>query len=225
MKYSKIFEENSSYGMPSKEEIGNYDNPNIKTIYRVAFKSQLESLFKYGYNRAFTNTKGGNMYGPGVYCTFSLKDTIENVKTKPEYGDCIVKMRLLGGFKKFLIFDEKIAKEIYGKNWEIENQLKMLDVPKEEISKIKLILDNVDSNLYHGRTAPSAFAVWRYFRNDIYQKYNIRGLIYKGNRDGFCVLPYDFSSVIPFSVSFDKGETFSLDNKNSTSSGCINFGS
>ena len=35
-----------------------------------------------------------------------------------------------------------------------------------------------------------------------------RGIIYKGNRDGHCALPYDFSSVIPYSVSFDEGKTF-----------------
>ena len=208
MKHLKILKEDYSYEIPSKEEIGNYDNPNIKTLYRVAFKSQLESLFKYGYNRAFTNTRGGNRYGPGVYCTFRLSDTIHNVKTKPEYGDCIVKMRLLDGFKDFLIFDEKIAKEVYGENWEIEKQLKVLGVSEKKINQIKFELNKVDGNLYHGRTAPSAYAVWDILRKNIYQKYNIRGLIYKGNRDGFCVLPYNFSSVIPLSVSFNQGKTF-----------------
>ena len=38
------------------------------------------------------------MYGAGVYCTYKLEDSIHNVKTKPEYGDCIVKMFLIVGF-------------------------------------------------------------------------------------------------------------------------------
>ena len=107
-----LYEAEENFKMPSMQQIDS--GAGMVTLYRVAFKNQLESLFKYGYNRAFTGTKGGNMYGPGVYCTFKLNDTIHNVKTKPEYGDCIVTMRLVGGFDKFIIFDENLARQTYG---------------------------------------------------------------------------------------------------------------
>lgn len=56
-----LYEEDGNYKLPSMQEIDN--GTGMTTLYRVAFKNQLESLFKYGYNRAFTGTKGGNMYG------------------------------------------------------------------------------------------------------------------------------------------------------------------
>lgn len=201
-----INEDNIANSIPSINTIDKGDG--MVTLYRVAFRNQLESLFKYGYNRAFTGTKGGNMYGPGVYCTFNLRDSITNVKTKPEYGDCIVAMRLLGGFKNFIIFDENLAKQTYGDNWELENQLMSNGFDRLHATLLAHQCKREVQSLYHGRTAPAALFLWRSQRNEIFKKYGIRGIIYKGNRDGHCALPYDFSSVVPYSVSFDEGKTF-----------------
>lgn len=192
--------------LPSMEDIDSGNG--MVTLYRVAFQNQLDSLFKYGYNRAFTGTKGGNMYGPGVYCTFNLQDSIHNVKTKPEYGDCIVKMRLVGGFNSFIIFDENLAKQTYGTNWKIRNQLvNVAGLDANQASQIEINLSK-KSDLYHGRTAPAAYYLWSSFSSSLFKKHGVKGLIYKGNRDGHCALPYDFSAVIPYSVSFDQGRTF-----------------
>ena len=202
---------NESYGgfkMPSMDEIDSgYGMP---TLYRVAFKDQLSSLFKYGYNRAFTGTKGGNMYGPGVYCTFNLQDSIHNVKTKPEYGDCIVSMRLIGGFGGFIIFDENLARQTYGNKWRLKDQLMNVagfDESSAEDTE-KRCSSIANASLYHGRTAPAAYFIWSSYRHSLFKKHGVKGLIYKGNRDGHCALPYDFSSVIPYGVSFDQGNTF-----------------
>lgn len=203
----KILQENNDlFSLPSIEDIDSSNG--METLYRVAFKNQLPSLFKYGYNRAFTGTKGGNMYGPGVYCTFNLKDSIENVKTKPEYGDCIISMRLVGGFNKFIIFDENLARKIYGSNWRLSSQLKINGFDSDKAREIEAGCHRQVQSLYHGRTAPAAYWLWSTYRKALFLQYGIRGIIYKGNRDGHCALPYDFSSVIPYGVSFDYGKTF-----------------
>jgi len=201
-----LYEEEGNYKMPSMQEIDN--GAGMVTLYRVAFKNQLESLFKYGYNRAFTGTKGGNMYGPGVYCTFKLSDTIHNVKTKPEYGDCIVSMRLIGGFDKFIIFDENLAKQTYGNAWKIKDQLVNVAGFDERTARETEYACSRESDLYHTRTAPAAYYIWRKFRHSLFKNHGVKGLIYKGNRDGHCALPYEFSAVIPYAVSFDQGKTF-----------------
>lgn len=199
--------ENNYIQIPEMEDIVN--GVGMPTLYRVAFSTQVDSIFKYGYNRAFTGSKGGNMYGPGVYCTFLLNDSINNVKTKPEYGNCIIEMRLVGGFQNFIIFDENLARKTYGKRWKIEDQL--MDVAKlsySDVMDIMRIYSSRGLSLYHGRTAPAALLIWTRFSSGLFKKRGVRGLIYKGNRDGHCALPYDFSSVIPYAVSFDQGKTF-----------------
>jgi hypothetical protein len=200
-----IEEDYGQYPMPSIDDI---EGEKMTTMYRVAFKNQLDSIFEFGYNRAFTGSKGGNMYGAGVYCTYKLEDSIHNVKTKPEYGDCIVKMFLIGGFDGFITFDEHNARRMYGKFWRIKDQLiHRYGVDSFEAERIERRCSLADGDLYHGRTAPAAYSFVTNCRNLIKEK-GIRGVIYKGNRDGHCVVPYDFSAVIPYSVSFDQGKTF-----------------
>jgi len=200
-----IDEDYGQYAMPTIDDI---EGEKMTTMYRVAFKNQLDSIFEFGYNRAFTGSKGGNMYGAGVYCTYKLEDSVYNLKTKPEYGDCIVKMFLIGGFDGFIIFDEHNAKNIYGKDWRIKDQLiRRFGVSRLDAEMIERRCSLASNSMYHGRTAPSAFVFSSNYKNLIKEK-GIRGVIYKGNRDGHCVVPYDFSAVIPYSVSFDGGKTF-----------------
>lgn len=204
--FTKLNESEDNFNIPTMEELDS--GQGMVTLYRVAFSDQLESLFKYGYNRAFTGTKGGNMYGPGVYCTFNLRDSINNVKTKPEYGNCIIQMKLVGGFNGFIIFDENLAKRTYGRNWQIKDQLITVAGLDQTNAQIIERQCSNESNLYHGRTAPAARYIWLQFRHNLFKSHGVKGLIYKGNRDGHCALPYDFSAVIPYSVSFDQGKTF-----------------
>lgn len=197
--------------IPSMEQIDG--GSGMETLYRVAFSDQLDSVFNFGYDRIYTGTKGGNMYGPGVYCTFNLRDSIENVKTKPEYGNCIMSMRLIDGFKNFIIFDENLAKKTYGQDWTIEAQIsKIMGVDNNSINKVISDLRGEyygqRNSFYNGRTAPAAHNLWRMFRKSLFTEHGVRGLIYKGNRDGHCALVYDFKSLIPYGVSFDQGRTF-----------------
>lgn len=176
-------------------------------LFRVAFKNDVNSIFKYGYSREFTSTKGGNMYGPGVYCTYLFSDTVRNVKTKPLYGDCIIKMKLVGGFKNFMIFEENIAKKVYGSKWRIRDQLvNVCNLDEKTARSVEREL-SFSSDLYNVRTAPAAHSLWLKFGTNLF-KMNVRGLIYIGGNDGHCALVYNFADVIPYSVSYDEGKTF-----------------
>lgn len=198
-----IKEDYGKYKMPSFEE---FFGDGMVTLYRVAKSKQMDSIFKYGLSREYTGSAGGNMYGPGVYCTLTLSDTIHNVKTKPHYGDCIIMMRLIGGFDRFLIFDRGLAQQIYGSSWHLGDQIIQLTGDKRMARTIENF--EYQYNLGSHRTAPAAHEVWLRYEKSLWQKHKIRGLIYKGAADGFCVLPYDFSSIIPVAVSYDQGKTF-----------------
>ena len=182
----------------------------MPTLSRLAFSNAIESIFKYGYSREFTDTQGGNFYGPGVYCNYILRDTINNLITKKGlYGDAITTMRLVGGFNGFIIFDKNIAQQTYGQKWRIKDQL--INVARFDVRKAEEVEQELSyrvSSLYHGRTAPAAKAFWEKYKDDLYKKYKIRGLVYNGINDGHCALVYDFTAVVPYAVSLDGGKTF-----------------
>ena len=181
-------------------------------LYRVGFDYQVPSIFKYGYNRQFAGTAGGKRYGIGTYCNDNLRDSQNNVGTK-EYGNVIFKMFLVGGYYGFIIFNERKARALYGNNWRVFDQLKTLyGATDEELSKIKnaceFYIRRDGGTYHHGRTGPAAHGLATC--TSFLVSHGVKGLIYTGQRDGACVVPYDFSSIIPYSVSYDKGKTFKV---------------
>ena len=195
--------------MPSADEV---TTSGLPILFRVGFKNQVQSVFKYGYNRQFAGMAGGLMYGVGTYCNDNLHDAQGSVGVK-EYGDTIFKMYLAGGYYGFIIFNEKKARHVYGNNWRIEDQLRnVYNATDKEINHIKRECDAKirykGGSYYHGRTAPAAhgFAQCK----DFIKSHKVKGVVYTGLRDGACVVPYDFGSIIPYSVSYDKGKTFKV---------------
>lgn len=179
------FYDEAKYGefeIPSEKEL---DSNDMITVYHVTNSEVVDSIFKHEFDREF-NCKNGNVYGKGVYSTISKNDSKHLLGS---YGDAMIELKLIGGFKNFLIFNKQIAYKYYGSNCDILSQLKTF------------INDKDAEKLYHQ------------FGNDvkgystIANKYNIRGAIYEWG--GLtAVLPFDFSTVIPYSVSFDGGKTF-----------------
>ena len=49
--------------MPSADEV---TTSGLPVLYRVGFKDQVQSVFRYGYNRQFAGMAGGSMYGDGT---------------------------------------------------------------------------------------------------------------------------------------------------------------
>jgi hypothetical protein len=195
--------------MPSADEV---TTSGLPVLFRVGFKRDVASIFKNGYNRQFAGMAGGLMYGVGTYCNDNLRDAQGSVGVK-EYGDTIFKMYLAGGYYGFIIFNENKARKVYGNRWRLEDQLKYVyNATDDEIRHVKSECDAKlrakGGSYYHGRTAPAAhgFAQCK----DFIRKHQIKGVVYTGLRDGACVVPYDFGSIIPYSVSYDKGKTFKV---------------
>jgi len=81
----------------------------------------------------------GAMYGEGLYTTYDLESQLGG--KMDHYGDVIVKFKV--ALHKFLIFDYDIAKIVYGKDYTLSDQVKIIDplLGKEVWNKI----DNNDS--------------------------------------------------------------------------------
>lgn len=161
----------------------------------------MKSLFKYGFSREFTGSNGGNMYGPGVYTVYKLQSSQTHATG---YGHNIIKAYLLGGYQDFLIFNSDIAKQVYGKDWHIVNQIKKImpaDIANDLLKHVRLEMD--------GRSSISAHNVWLYLRNRL-DSTKVRGFVFTGGHDGDVCFIRDFSSVIPYSYSRDNGATWNV---------------
>ena len=168
----------------------------------------IDSLFKYGFSREFTSSNGGNMYGAGVYSVYSLKSSQEKATG---YGSAIVMLKLLGGYKDFLIFSKQLAQETYGANWRIEDQIHYLfpDDAVEILQRIQLIMHD-DTKGFDDieRSSNSAVAIVDYLGENKANNTKCRGYIYNGGWDGACCVIRDFQSVVPVAVSYDDGKTW-----------------
>lgn len=185
----------------------------------------IDSLMKYGFSREYTGDNGGNMYGPGVYNVYTLRSSNESATG---YGRFIVKSYLLGGYENFLVFNEDMAKEVYGDEWQIDKQLKKLLPPKllQELFKrfnvdssypkrsnrvgvyqIGDLYMNNNSTVKSVKTSNIAVNITTFLGSKISQT-KIRGIVYSGNHDGECAFVRNFSDVIPCYYSKDNGKTW-----------------
>lgn len=169
--------------------------------------STISSLFKYGFSREFTSSNGGNMYGAGVYSVYSLKSSQEKATG---YGSAILMLKLLGGYKDFLIFSMQLAQETYGQNWKIEDQIRYLfpDNADYILRNIPLIMHDDTKTDDIERSSQSAVAVVNYLGENGANNTKCRGYIYNGGWDGACCVIRDFQSVVPVAVSYDNGQTW-----------------
>lgn len=169
----------------------------------------INSVFKYGFNREFTNTNGGNMYGPGIYTVYTLRSSNEKAKG---YGKTIIKLKLVGGYQDFLIFSEQLAQQTYGQDWGIATQLRKLFGPQEArkiLSRHRLVMHNDNDRQDNmKKSSVSALDVINTIGKDNITKTKCRGIVYNGGHDGACCLIYDFASAIPIAISYDNGRTW-----------------
>ena len=101
----------------------------------------------------------------------------------------MIQFKLIGGFDRFIVLNKQMAQKIYGDNNRLIDQLKTMfptDLSEELYRK-------------HGNSVISY--------STVAGKYNIRGAIYDWN-GLIAVLPFDFTSVIPYAVSYNCGKSF-----------------
>ncbi len=203
--------------------------------YTVGKKSQINSVFTHGYSRQFAGDAEGIDYGVGVYCNISYNDKETPKESLRRYsnnpgGNCIFKNELIGGLDRFLIFDEYFAKKVYGEHYQIKDQVYRL-FPKDvadDLWKDMIRYMNMDTspqgnrNHMRGRTA----GLLQYMMSkrhkgnvanpkkyeSIFGQYNIRGAIYHGMADGFCMVVYNYDEIKPVAYSIDGGRTYTEKN-------------
>lgn len=191
-------------------------------LYKTVFQKDLVSIFKYGQLRQFASMND-SWYSEGVYTCLS-----PNSLQFGRYGDCKLEMVLVGGFRRFLIFDEKWAKRVYGANYTIEGQYRTLlppEIAEKEIAKIKHRFGDTTYLLTSGRTVDVLNMMFhdgkgRYsnhdgedasYYNKLFSKYDVRGAVYHGWADGFCAVCWNFNDVVPYRYSLDGGHTWKTD--------------
>lgn len=199
--------------------------------YTVGKKNQIESLFKHGWSRQFAGDAEGVDYGIGVYCNISYNDNETPRESIARYNrdprnNCIFKNYLKGGLERFLIFDERFAKQVYGEHYLIKDQVYTL-FPKEVADELwgdmirYMKMDTSPTgnrNHMRGRTSGLLqFMMSKHLKGkvanpekyeSIFGQYNVRGAIYRGNLDGFCMVVYNYDEIIPVAYSVDGGKTY-----------------
>lgn len=186
-------------------------------IYHCADIERVPKIFKHGFERYFFGKGVGEMYGPGIYCTSDLQSSIVNAK-RGLYGRAIIRAEIKT-YKDCLIWQPVIAKEVYGTNWRIKDQLRML-VPEyiEQMKNMPVMGDYQDGskNMYNflirprERTSVAARQIWLQKNNfkggGPYRK--IRGFVFYGSADGHVGVLRDAKNAIPLEYSLDYGKTW-----------------
>ena len=186
--------------------LNEYYEGNDFIVYHCARKETLPSLFKFGFEGYFAARGVGNMYGRGVYSTFSLRSSINNAK-RGEYGNVILKCKVRS-IKNFLIFIKDLAIREYGENWKLEDQLKLL-VPSRYISMMErqgVLKQIINVNPNHSSVNAYAFTCAEDAVPEIGK--NVEGYIFVGNHDGDVAVIKDFKNVLPIQYSTDMGKTW-----------------
>lgn len=160
---------------------------------------------------------GGNAWGDGIYACYDL---ISTTKKNPynegndrvnTYGPVIIESEVVS-LKDYLIFDYGVAKQYYGKDYDLITQIKNL-VPKEvfesnkeSIEKAHIIcLSHRDKPLGENKYTTDAVSII-YDIDSIMD--HVRGIVFTGGWDGKVLLSYDRENLIPVRYSKDNGKNW-----------------
>ena len=196
----KIFD---SFRLLETVSIDNFnpDDTSKSYVYHCAKEGTVNSIFKYGFESFYLAKGAGNFYGRGVYTTTDLASSIDNAR-RGTYGKTIIKCQVIS-YDRFLIWNQEIAKKIYGDKWNIVDQLNSL-VPSEIIEESKKINqgnDNLYSFIirYPEYASDNALAVFRtqgQFKGKSIYDY-VEGFVFKGTNDGNVAVVKNVKNLIP----------------------------
>lgn len=190
---------------------------NFQIVYQVTPNDRLTSLFTHGLSREYAKSKNGNLYGAGIYSTFSLRSSQKNADNG-NYGSTIIKI-LVPSFDRFFICNKRIAQQVYGNKFRMEDQLNIL------FRRHKQLLEKIKASDYYKQivqtndpyTSTNVLELLKVLggahgaADPILNQVNIRGFIFKGHHDGDVAVIRDFASAIPVAYSQDNGNTFKTD--------------
>ena len=191
----------------------------LPIVYQLAKSDRIASIFKNGYDREYAGTAGGNFYITGVYTTYNLQSTINNLGDKSNlYGDTIIKLGIKS-YERFFIMNQDIAKQVYGDKYRPEDQLKILfqnhpDIYKKIVNSpyYKRIIDTRQHYTSNNVQALLESLGGMQRRSDKYVHiYDINGFVFYGANDGHVAIIKDFKAIVPLAYSKDKGKTWKKD--------------
>jgi hypothetical protein len=135
----------------------------------------------------------GDMYGRGIYATYDLASQDTQYMTH-QYGDYVVKCKV--NLFGFIIFDYDIAKKVYGKNYNLKEQYKILRIPvTPEVEKISTLCYEYAGGRWGKFTSELALKLAKSLQH------KVNGIVYTGSHDGHCILAYDERLMIPMAVT------------------------
>lgn len=180
-------------------------------VYHLTKKSSINGIAETGFERYFTGSNAGNMYGPGVYTTYDLSSSEVNLSRGNEYGNVLLKI-LVKSLRNFIIWDPDIAMKQYGTASVDEQFKKILPQDKYESLRNYHGYEQMLRNTRVGeanRTSLCAQNLWHYLAyHDKSLDAYIDGFIFSGNRDGKVCLVRDYGRLYPVEVSYNGGKTF-----------------
>jgi hypothetical protein len=183
-------------------------------VYHGTKDSALDGISKSGFERFFSASNGGNLYGAGVYSTYKL--SLQGQNAHGAYGHVMFKLRVKS-LRNFIIYDRDIATRVYG-TLDVDAQLRQI-LNKEQYQKIrncgsiggwtKFDYSKLINANNSDKSSVCALDMCRYFeRNDPEAGYRINGYIFKGNHDGYVCFMRDFKNAYPVEISNDCGRTW-----------------
>jgi hypothetical protein len=158
------------------EEI--YPNNTATVYHRTEHASNIERILQSGYK-----TGGGQMYGNGLYTTISLESQFKSYMSI--YGNYVIKFHVTD-LDKYLVFHPNMAKKIHGQNYKISDQLKNFNLAG---SFTEDKLRQYDEAQEKTGTVNGNNAV-KFCRENIGILHTIKGIIYYGTNDGYCLVKY-----------------------------------
>lgn len=150
---------------------------------------------------------GGAAYGAGIYSTFTLKSSLRNYALG--YGPEVLKSEM--DINGFLIFDYDIAKDIYGNNYKLVDQVNVIGEDKiynssRNKEKQKSVLEKASKDLETAKwTSDIASHITNYFDLD---STGLNGVIYTGRSDGRCAVAYKPTLITPLQHAWVDGKTY-----------------
>lgn len=181
-----------------KEEI--YGN--TATVYHRCNKDKLKLIIERIYqNQAHIHF---NNYNQALYTTYNIKSQlgksdIQKFGDMSHYGDYVIKFAVKG-LQNFFFTSEKEYKKFHpnfkGTDF-IEQQLKDAGAG----ARVLKDFNNISNKKNH-------VTIGHFLEKEGYIPSRFKGLQYNGEHDGDCLLIFDYTSVIPLSITNDNGKTW-----------------
>lgn len=144
----------------------------------------------------------GAAYGPGIYTTYTIDSSLKNANLTT-YGSELLKGEM--NIANFLIFDYDLAKHVYGVNYRLIDQVKMLGYGNLLLNN-RSYIENDSERLDSIEWSSDMAAAWSHRYN--LAQIGVPGLIFTGRRDGNVALAFRETLVVPKAHAYVDGKTY-----------------